>query len=132
MNVAGEAADVVLKHFPSSQYFPLILVYCNGIINSSVSYVYFPCAGLILYNSQRAGAEDGDFVSFGMSGGHAEFRFNVGSGPAVIRSREPLELNAWHTVKLSRNRKEGKRDSSDDLYLVLVQYFIINGFLIFM
>ncbi|XP_066985998.1 basement membrane-specific heparan sulfate proteoglycan core protein [Macrobrachium rosenbergii] len=63
--------------------------------------------GLILYNSQRAGSEDGDFVSFGMSGGHAEFRFDVGSGPAVIRSRAPLELNAWHTVRLSRNRKEG-------------------------
>ncbi|KAK7083866.1 Basement membrane-specific heparan sulfate proteoglycan core protein, partial [Halocaridina rubra] len=63
--------------------------------------------GLILYNSQRAGNEDGDFVAFGMSGGYVEFRFDVGSGPAIIRSQTPVENNIWHTVKLSRNRKEG-------------------------
>ncbi|XP_047486486.1 basement membrane-specific heparan sulfate proteoglycan core protein-like isoform X26 [Penaeus chinensis] len=63
--------------------------------------------GLILYNSQRESQEDGDFVSFGLSGGYAEFRFDVGSGPAVIKSRQPLALNKWHTVKLSRDRKKG-------------------------
>nr|XP_045613717.1 basement membrane-specific heparan sulfate proteoglycan core protein-like isoform X12 [Procambarus clarkii] len=70
--------------------------------------------GLILYNSQRAGSEDGDFVSFGMSDGYAEFRFDVGSGPAVIRSRQPLELDQWHTVKLSRDRKEGTMVVNDE------------------
>lgn len=64
-------------------------------------------SGLILYNSQHAGREDGDFVAFGMNGGYVEFRFDVGSGPAVIRSRQPLQINEWHTVKLSRDRKEG-------------------------
>ncbi|XP_071516712.1 basement membrane-specific heparan sulfate proteoglycan core protein-like isoform X3 [Panulirus ornatus] len=63
--------------------------------------------GLILYNSQHDKHDDGDFVSFGLSGGYAEFRFDVGSGPAIVRSREPLEMNQWYTVKLSRNRKEG-------------------------
>ncbi|XP_069938272.1 basement membrane-specific heparan sulfate proteoglycan core protein isoform X44 [Cherax quadricarinatus] len=70
--------------------------------------------GLILYNSQRAGREDGDFVSFGMSEGYAEFRFDVGSGPAIIRSRQPLQINQWHTVKLSRDRKEGTMTVDDD------------------
>ena len=66
---------------------------------------------MILYNSQREG-RDGDFVSFGLSSGYAEFRFNVGSGPAVLRSRQPLALGQWHTVKLARDRKEGEPEGS--------------------
>ncbi|CAL4124571.1 unnamed protein product, partial [Meganyctiphanes norvegica] len=62
--------------------------------------------GLILYNSQHK-QSIGDFVAFGMKGGFAEFSFNVGSGPTFVMSKEPLELNKWHTVKLSRNRKDG-------------------------
>ncbi|XP_045130066.1 basement membrane-specific heparan sulfate proteoglycan core protein-like isoform X13 [Portunus trituberculatus] len=64
--------------------------------------------GLILYNSQRAGPDEGDFVAFGLIGGYPEFRFNIGAGPAIIRGTQPLEMNQWHTVKLSRNRKEGR------------------------
>ncbi|XP_042860326.1 basement membrane-specific heparan sulfate proteoglycan core protein-like isoform X47 [Penaeus japonicus] len=69
--------------------------------------------GLILYNSQRESQEDGDFVSFGLNGGYAEFRFDVGSGPAIIKSRQPLALNRWHTVKLSRDRKKGSMIVND-------------------
>ena len=49
----------------------------------------------------------GDFVSFGINDGFAEFRFDVGSGPAVLKSLKRLKLNEWHTVRLSRNRREG-------------------------
>ncbi|XP_050723887.1 basement membrane-specific heparan sulfate proteoglycan core protein-like isoform X5 [Eriocheir sinensis] len=64
--------------------------------------------GLILYNSQRPGPDEGDFVAFGLVNGYPEFRFNIGAGPASITGTEPLEMNQWHTVKLSRNRKEGR------------------------
>lgn len=62
--------------------------------------------GLILYNGQKRDGS-GDFISFGISNGYPEFRFDVGSGPAVIRGTRPLELGQWHTVNLSRSKSEG-------------------------
>jgi len=48
----------------------------------------------------------GDFISFGMRDRRAEFRLDVGSGPAIITS-DPLELDQWHTVRIRRDRREG-------------------------
>jgi len=61
---------------------------------------------LILYNGQQAGGS-GDFISLGLNNGFPEFRFDVGAGPAVIKSDKAIELGRWHTVKLSRNKKDG-------------------------
>ncbi|KAK2193775.1 hypothetical protein NP493_5g02050 [Ridgeia piscesae] len=62
--------------------------------------------GLILYNGE---ADDGrgDFLAFGMRDGRAEFKFDVGSGLANIRS-EPLALDTWHSIRLKRDLKDGK------------------------
>ncbi|XP_052285983.1 basement membrane-specific heparan sulfate proteoglycan core protein-like isoform X3 [Dreissena polymorpha] len=62
--------------------------------------------GMVLYNGQF---EDGggDFVCFGLNEGYPEFKFDVGSGPAIIRGNNTLGLNEWHTIKLTRNRKKG-------------------------
>ncbi|XP_052832935.1 basement membrane-specific heparan sulfate proteoglycan core protein isoform X4 [Octopus bimaculoides] len=62
--------------------------------------------GLIMYEGQAT--ENGDFMCLGLRGRYPEFRFNVGSGPAIIRGNQSLELNKWHTVRLKRDRKEGK------------------------
>ncbi|XP_078697738.1 basement membrane-specific heparan sulfate proteoglycan core protein-like isoform X11 [Branchiostoma floridae x Branchiostoma belcheri] len=62
--------------------------------------------GLILYNGQKNGGA-GDFMSLGLSEGYVEFRFDVGSGAAVIRSKNALELGRFHTVVLKRNSRFG-------------------------
>ncbi|XP_071451008.1 basement membrane-specific heparan sulfate proteoglycan core protein [Hetaerina americana] len=69
--------------------------------------------GLILYNGQNPGGS-GDFVSFGLSQGHPELRFDVGSGPAIIRAPAPVTLGRWHTVKLDRNKKEAYKGMQGD------------------
>lgn len=61
--------------------------------------------GLILYNGQET--ENGDFLCFGLRERYPEFRFNVGSGPAVIRGNQTLELDKWYTIQLKRDRREG-------------------------
>lgn len=61
---------------------------------------------MILYNSQKLGGI-GDFFSFGLKDGIPEFRFDVGSGAAVIRATQPVTLNEWHTAKLERVKKHG-------------------------
>jgi hypothetical protein len=71
--------------------------------------------GMLLYNGQYAGSPDGsdnrgDFLCFGLNNAYPEFRFDVGSGPAVIRGQLPLELNRWHTVHLKRASKNGRFD----------------------
>lgn len=51
-------------------------------------------------------------MSFGLNYGIPEFRFDVGSGAAVIRGYAPLSLDTWHTVRLIRSKKDGNIDSS--------------------
>ena len=49
---------------------------------------------------------EGDFMALGMREGRMEFRFDVGSGPAIIRSA-PIDLGKWHTVRVKRDHKDG-------------------------
>ncbi|XP_048508165.1 basement membrane-specific heparan sulfate proteoglycan core protein isoform X9 [Athalia rosae] len=62
--------------------------------------------GVILYNGQSR-QDDGDFLVLSLVRGYPEFRFNVGSRPAIIRAQKPITLGKWHTITLHRNRKEG-------------------------
>ncbi|EDO35294.1 predicted protein, partial [Nematostella vectensis] len=64
--------------------------------------------GIIIYNDQIENGTVGDYISFGMSDGFAEFRFDLGSaGPAIIRSHQQLTLYQWYTVVLTRQESEG-------------------------
>lgn len=62
--------------------------------------------GVILYNGYTKDRQ-GDFISLAMVHGHLEFRFDLGTGPAVLRSLEAIILNHWHWVKISRTGLEG-------------------------
>lgn len=59
-----------------------------------------------MYNGQKYGGS-GDFFSFGLNNGYPEFRFDVGSGAAIIKASEPVTLNEWHTARLERTKKHG-------------------------
>lgn len=63
-------------------------------------------AGLLLYNGQQ---EDGggDFISLGLTNGYVEFRFELGSGPVLLRSHQPVQLDSWHKATISRMKKSG-------------------------
>ncbi|XP_076325413.1 terribly reduced optic lobes isoform X10 [Tachypleus tridentatus] len=61
--------------------------------------------GLLLYNGQQEGT--GDFMTLLMKDGYVELRYELGSGPAIIRSTQPLEIGKWHTVRIIRNQKIG-------------------------
>uniref|UniRef100_A0A4X2M3Y0 Basement membrane-specific heparan sulfate proteoglycan core protein n=1 Tax=Vombatus ursinus TaxID=29139 RepID=A0A4X2M3Y0_VOMUR len=60
--------------------------------------------GLLLFSGGK-GAPVEDFVSLAMSGGHLEFRYELGS--AVLRSPQPLTLGHWHHVSAERLNKDG-------------------------
>ncbi|KAF2367998.1 Laminin G domain [Trinorchestia longiramus] len=63
--------------------------------------------GLILYNS-RHDELTGDYVAFGLQDGYAVYQFDVGAGTLSLTSDAPLTIGEWHSVKLSRNRKNGR------------------------
>ncbi|XP_033113619.1 agrin-like [Anneissia japonica] len=63
--------------------------------------------GMLVYNGQKGAGPDGDFISLNMVNGFLEFRYDLGGGEANIRSKEPLALNEFHNVYLTRNVKDG-------------------------
>ncbi|CAM9797951.1 unnamed protein product, partial [Bubo scandiacus] len=62
--------------------------------------------GLLLFSAGKAAPVE-DFVALAMAGGHLEFRYELGSGPAVLRSTEPVTLGHWHRVTAERVHKDG-------------------------
>ncbi|XP_047662867.1 agrin isoform X7 [Tachysurus fulvidraco] len=63
--------------------------------------------GMIFYNGQKTDRK-GDFISLALNDGILEFRYDLGKGPAVIRSKEKLKLNVWTTVNLERANRKGE------------------------
>ncbi|XP_055968198.1 pikachurin [Sorex fumeus] len=60
--------------------------------------------GVLLYSHDNSSK---DFVSITLAGGHVEFRFNCGSGTAILRSEAPITLNEWHELRVSRTARKG-------------------------
>ncbi|XP_053727776.1 pikachurin isoform X1 [Synchiropus splendidus] len=60
--------------------------------------------GTLLYSDD---ADSGDFLAINMVDRYVEFRFDCGSGGAVLRSQEQISLDAWHELRVSRTAKSG-------------------------
>uniref|UniRef100_A0A3P8YZJ0 EGF like, fibronectin type III and laminin G domains n=1 Tax=Esox lucius TaxID=8010 RepID=A0A3P8YZJ0_ESOLU len=60
--------------------------------------------GTLIY-SDDAGSRD--FLAINLVDGYVEFRFDCGSGEAVIRSEERVSMGAWHELRVSRTAKSG-------------------------
>ncbi|KAM8864758.1 basement membrane-specific heparan sulfate proteoglycan core protein isoform 7-T7 [Spinachia spinachia] len=48
-----------------------------------------------------------DFVAISMVEGHVEFRYELGTGQAILLSPEPVSLGQWHKVVAERNKRFG-------------------------
>ncbi len=62
--------------------------------------------GVILL-AQQSPDGSGDFISLALRGGHLEFRYELGSGPALLRSPRRVELGRWHRVQARRWHGDG-------------------------
>lgn len=63
--------------------------------------------GVLLYCGESEEGY-GHFTSLALKNKHLEFRFDVGSGPAIIKSSKELKPNEWVAVTVSRYLGEGK------------------------
>ncbi|XP_060809746.1 basement membrane-specific heparan sulfate proteoglycan core protein isoform X4 [Amyelois transitella] len=58
--------------------------------------------GIILYNNQRPDGS-GDYLALQLANGIPVFTMETGSSvPLVVQGDRPLQLNVWHTIRLSR------------------------------
>ncbi|XP_074640469.1 pikachurin-like isoform X2 [Tubulanus polymorphus] len=77
--------------------------------HTELEVIFKPTAanGVIIYNGHTVDRR-GDFMGVAMKDGHLEFRFDLGTGPAIIRSKQPLELNKWYVAHLKRTGSYGE------------------------
>ncbi|XP_045065333.1 agrin-like isoform X3 [Coregonus clupeaformis] len=63
--------------------------------------------GMIFHNGQKTDGK-GDFISLSLNDGILEFRYDLGKGPAVIRSKDKVKMGVWNTVNLERASRKGE------------------------
>ena len=97
----------IIPHFAQSpisfKQFPKLT---EAYLNFDISVSFKPQLGngLIIYNGQNNLAT-ADFMSLGLSKMTPEFRYNLGSGVTILRAPAPIELHTWHSVTISRRRR---------------------------
>ena len=76
----------------------------------SVTFLYLeirPSAanGIILLNTQLNGP---DFIAIALRGGRVELWYDLGQEAFNITSVEPVTLNAWHSIQVTRSGRDGE------------------------
>lgn len=63
--------------------------------------------GLILWQGQNPGEQDGrDYLALAITDGYVEFRYELGSGPGVLKSAYRVDDGYPHSVQVSRLGRE--------------------------
>ncbi|XP_015126557.1 pikachurin [Diachasma alloeum] len=95
--------DLQVPSFNGSSYLKY-----PGLGDTSLSWLEFSVTlkptssdGVILYNGHRSDAT-GDFIALYLANGHIQFTFDLGNGPATVRSEKPVRLGEWLEVSVSR------------------------------
>jgi len=70
--------------------------------------------GLLVYCAQNPEGGPGDFASLAIKDKRLEFRFDTGSGPAIIRGRSDLRVGRWYTATVARRLKEATMTVDDE------------------
>ncbi|MEE6485059.1 hypothetical protein FKM82_014154, partial [Ascaphus truei] len=78
----------------------------QGKLAMEVVFLASSPSGLIFYNGQKTDGK-GDFVSLALHNGHLEYRYDLGKGAALIKSKDRIPLNSWVSVSLERSGRKG-------------------------
>lgn len=69
--------------------------------------------GILMYCAQSKDGL-GDFIAIVIKDRHVEFRFDSGSGMAVVRSNHVVQPGVWLNLQASREAREGKLSINDE------------------
>ncbi|XP_058858363.1 agrin isoform X6 [Acipenser ruthenus] len=100
-----------IPEFKGDSYMELNGLHAFGIdlmqkLSITVVFLAKDLTGLIFYNGQKTDGK-GDFISLALNDGTLEFRYDLGKGPAVIRTKNKIQLDVWNVVTLERNGRKG-------------------------
>ncbi|KAG1699824.1 Pikachurin [Nymphon striatum] len=98
---------IEVPHFNGSSYLKYPGLASTVLSFTEITLVFKPQKpdGVILYNGYKPNS--GDFIVINLVDGFVEFRFDLGSGTASLRSKQKVEMNKWHTVFISRTARDG-------------------------
>ena len=76
-------------------------------LHTTLSLSFHPTSsnGLIFYIGDASLSRD--FLSLSLVSGRLELRYDLGSGPAIIKSSSIIPLNQWTSITVSRVRRDG-------------------------
>ncbi|KAM3718657.1 Basement membrane proteoglycan [Dirofilaria immitis] len=88
-------------------------------INMKISFKPKSSNGLLLY-TERQNENNPDeiinYLSIGLKNGHVIYRYNVGAGPAEIKSVYPVVMDEWHKVEIfNQPNQAGLLVDEDDI-----------------
>jgi hypothetical protein len=106
-NVCQDDVNVFVPYFNTTSYltYPSLT---QSYAYTRVSLEVRPMSsnGVILYNGQLGGGPD--FIAVLIRDSVPEFRYNLGSGIAIIRGLSPLITAQWHSIEVIRNGNVGQ------------------------
>ncbi|OQV20149.1 Agrin [Hypsibius exemplaris] len=101
-----EDSLTVVPSFGGKSYFELRPISGYTQMTIELEFKSHVLDGILLYNGQKPDGS-GDFVSLSLNNGFVEFRFDLGDGPAVIRSATPITLEKRHRIIAKRFNQDG-------------------------
>ena len=72
-----------------------------------LSFRSFSEDGVLFYAPAGGGSQANDFISIGVLDGYVEFRYDLGVGPAILKSSVPIKLGHWHRLVAKRYHQDG-------------------------
>ncbi|XP_022241619.1 pikachurin-like isoform X2 [Limulus polyphemus] len=102
------AVELIVPFFNGSSYLQYSGLGSSALLFIEILMVFKPEGpdGILFYNGYKIDGA-GDFMAIGLVDGFVEFRFDLGTGPAIVRSLEPVGMNEWHTLFVSRTGRNG-------------------------
>ncbi|XP_071806055.1 agrin-like isoform X2 [Asterias amurensis] len=104
--IVPEPAIPFVPGFNGNSFIELPGLSAPSRITIEVEFLATKPNGMIFYNGQSTNG-NGDFISLNLVDGYLEFRYNLGSGTAEIRSPDKLSLDEWHVVEATRMKVDG-------------------------
>ncbi|XP_042234513.1 agrin-like isoform X4 [Homarus americanus] len=104
-----------IPSFSGSSYLEVKKIKAYNKVQVELEFRTFTDSGILLYSQQQKDGS-GDFLSLALVNGFVEFRYNLGSGPALIRSHERVQMKRFHRVVAKRYQRDGilQLDESED------------------
>ncbi|GAU97955.1 hypothetical protein RvY_09170 [Ramazzottius varieornatus] len=94
-----------IPSFSGQSYYELRPMKSKSIDVIEIDLMPYSLDGILMYNGQKPDGS-GDFISLTLRNGFVEFRYDLGDGPALVRTTAPVTLEKRHRVVARRYNQD--------------------------